>query len=278
MLNPLPQLVPSPSPRTTTPNPPHAHTSFATLSFSGPGHLHFFRFPSTLHFLLHATILSSWPLGITLTSKSTSSHGDSVDYKLKSFPWAPVQPRLFGNALTSNDSVIQARRLLGAVFAALYSEGWMIALGTEVSRSRAMGERLLCCFRYQGSGRRRAPEVCEWMSVSWDAKNKLRFVDAPIELCVLVAERLRNLIERQRVVAGMEGVFKIKLKGSVGGKWYDGVRMRGLVLDLLECLEESGWRVYATVEQQVGGLEDGAAESRHCCRVRGWTGGMLVYD
>ena len=56
------------------------------------------------------------------------------------------------------------------------------------------------------------------------------------------------------------------------------MRVRELLIALVEMLEEEGWSVYASIDQKSsGGQGVSETDTWHCCRAKGWEKGMPVY-
>ena len=52
---------------------------------------------------------------------------------------------------------------------------------------------------------------------------------------------------------------------------------QAMLMDILDVFEEAGQTVYASVDQKVGKVAR-ETDVWHCCRLREWTCGALVYD
>ncbi|KAJ4403013.1 hypothetical protein N0V91_006759 [Didymella pomorum] len=76
------------------------------------------------------------------------------------------------------------------------------------------------------------------------------------------------------------GIQEIKFHGyrwATGGK--ETMRVRELLLTMLGVLEEEGWTVYASIDQNASGGDQNTSETDtwHLCRPKGWTPGHPVY-
>ncbi|KAF2470811.1 uncharacterized protein BDR25DRAFT_225486, partial [Lindgomyces ingoldianus] len=235
-------------------------TRFATLSLYGADQLRFFLFPTRLESLIRATILSSWPRGIS-SSSTTSVY---LDFRLKGLPWgtSTTEMRLIRNAMGDYgvEQSIQSKRLVCSILAALRREGWMLTLTTDISKSPHDKDTLV--FQHQTP----APAPCDWISIAFSGTNRLRFIDAPMELCEAVIKRLGKAVEKHKRIPRVEGAYELKLQGVGWGVLVDDLKTRWLVMDLLEVMEDWGWSVYASVDQKLG-FED--KDSWHCYRVNG---------
>lgn len=131
-----------------------------------------------------------------------------------------------------------------------------------------------------------APAPQEWFSVVFQ-NNKFRFVDAPRALCLSVLDHLsaQKLDMRVKDHEKVEGCCEVKFTGSIrrGSPYLEPVTHPGTIntrmmfLDMLGCIEESGWTLYASVEQNTRGDGHGMTDTWYCCRPVGWVGGDPVY-
>lgn len=131
-----------------------------------------------------------------------------------------------------------------------------------------------------------APAPQEWFSVVFQ-QNRFRFVDAPRALCLRVLEQLsaQKLEMKFKDHDKVEGCCEVKFTGTMrrGSPYLDPVlnagtmKARMMFLDLLGCVEENGWTLYASVEQNTRGDESGMTDTWYCCRPVGWVEGSPVY-
>ncbi|KAF2107333.1 hypothetical protein BDV96DRAFT_589571 [Lophiotrema nucula] len=151
----------------------------------------------------------------------------------------------------------------------------MLMTSTDVSKAQWDSDTLI--FRYQSP----APLAMEWLSLAFSANNRLRFIDAPSHIPLKVVERLgKSKMECKCKEHRVEGCYEVKIQGMGWGQYSaEGVKIRGLVLDILDVFEEEGWTIYASVDQKVGGEGSGGGDTDtwHCCRPKGWVPGMPVY-
>ncbi|KAF1978166.1 hypothetical protein BU23DRAFT_450452 [Bimuria novae-zelandiae CBS 107.79] len=264
---------------------PVFHTRFASVSLHGSDRIQFLRFPPALYSPLRAIIQSTWTRGIQLEKASTSL----LDIQLKGNPWGIHKDNPEGLGLASLRSAfvrdpegetIHAQRLICSLLKTLHGEGWVLMQSTDVSQVLWDADTLL--FRHQTP----APTPHEWFSVVFQY-NKFRFVDAPRGLCLRVLKHLlaQKLEMKFKDHEKVEGCYELKFTGTMrrGSPYLDPVmntgtmKTRMMFLDLLGCIEESGWTLYASVEQNTRGDENGMTDTWYCCRPVGWAEGNPVY-
>lgn len=281
-----PSLLP-PTSQASRPASPAFRTRFASCSLHSSDHLQFLRFQPALYPLLRATIQSVWTRGIQFEKVSTSL----LDIQLKGRPWGVHQHRdnreglglaSLRNAMVRNseeDSIL-AQRLVCSLLRVLHGEGWVLMQSTDISQALWDADTLL--FRHQSP----APTPQEWFSVVYQ-DNRFRFVDAPRSLCLRVLEYLsaQRLEMKFKDHEKVEDCCEIKFTGTMrrGSPYLDPLinsgtlKTRMLFLDLLSCIEESGWTLYASVEQNIMGDENAMTDTWYCCRPVGWSEGNPVY-
>ncbi|KAJ4298032.1 hypothetical protein N0V90_005931 [Kalmusia sp. IMI 367209] len=204
-----------------------------------------------------------------------------LDIKLKGNPWGI---RGIGDSDITvirsawdrdvEGQAIHAQRLICSLLSALHGEGWVLMQSTDISNVLYDADTLL--FRHQIP----APAPQQWFSLVFYSQHKLRFVDAPRALCLRVVEHFaaQKMEMKFKEHGKVEGCSEIKFAGQ-GWSYisYDTMKSRMMFLDLLECLEESGWTLYASVEQNTRGDEKGVTDTWYCCRPVGWVEGNPVY-
>ncbi|KAF2794556.1 hypothetical protein K505DRAFT_241875, partial [Melanomma pulvis-pyrius CBS 109.77] len=251
---------------------PAFRTHFASMSLHTSDRIRLLRFPSTILPLVRATIVSAWPRGIQSENNVCGAH----EFKMKGNPWGIFNGEmkaLKGAFEDVGDQMIYARRLMCCLLAALHTEGWVLMVSTDISKMQWDTDTLI--FRHQSP----APAPCEWFSVAFSSHNKIRFVDAPRDICMKIVERLgRRKVEVKCKEHKVEGCYEVKMSGLGWGLVSNEMMAtRDMLLDMLECFEEGGWTVYASVDQKVGSQGEGETDTWHCCRPMGWTSGAPVY-
>ncbi|KAI4908929.1 hypothetical protein J4E90_008667 [Alternaria incomplexa] len=255
---PPPPAYTAPSSSASQPALSHpVQTRFASLSLHKEDRLRFLRFPEPIISKCRATILSTRPLGINKEQLYANSH----EFKLNGYPWGGY-----------GKEGVEARRLMNGVLATLHASGWLLTLNTDISKSAMDKDTLL--FRFQNP----IPVHHEWCVVAFSRQNRLRFIDAPASLYESFPARVGAdcILE-----SGLkeQGVWECKLRGN---PWQpsgeETMRVRELLIVLVELLEEEGWSVYASIDQKSsGGQGVSETDTWHCCRVKGWEKGMPVY-
>lgn len=168
---------------------------------------------------------------------------------------------------------VHAQRVICSLLRVLHEKGWVLMLSTDISNVPWDADTLI--FRHQAP----APAPCEWFSVVFSASNKLRFVDAPQELCTSVITRfITSKRELRHKEHKTDGCYELKFT-DIGNAMVSNetVKTKVMFLDLLECFEQSGWTVYASVNQNTKHDNQGMTETWYCCRPVGWVEGAPVY-
>jgi hypothetical protein len=220
-------------------SPPAFQTRFASMSLHTVDDLRFLRFPPQVVDQCRNTVLSVWKRGI----QKEGMYGNSQEFKLHGYPWQ-----------AQGKDAMEARRLINALLATLHSLGWVLMLNTDVSKNLSDKDTLL--FRYQSP----APAPCDWCSISFTRLDRIRLIDTPPEIVHTLPARLGpEWVDKQSEYA--PGIQDIKLRGypwSASGK--ETMRVRELLLTMLETLEEEGWTVYASIDQS-GGANQQSSET-----------------
>ncbi|KAF2121298.1 hypothetical protein BDV96DRAFT_563993 [Lophiotrema nucula] len=231
-------------------------TRFASLSMHMEDRIRLLKFPTPIIDLCRRAIKATWARGI----QDEREYGGSHEFKLYGTPW-----RGYG------EQAIAARRLIKDLLAVLHTQGWVLMLSTDVSKKNYDKDSLL--FRHQTP----APAECDWCCISFSKSDRIRFIDAPSEVYNGFIPRMepgRLQDQGQHAL----GVYELKIYGK---PWWAGgietMMVRGLLLSLLESLEEEGWTVYASIDQKNGGEKYTETDTWHCCRPKGWEKGAPVY-
>ena len=213
-------------------SPPPFQTRFASMSMHASDDLRFLHFPPQVIDQCRTAILRVWKGGI----QREGMYGNSQEFKLSGYPWSAM-----------GSDAMDARRLIATLLGTLHSLGWILTLNTDVSKNVNDKDTLL--FRYQSP----APTPCDWCSISFSRSDKIRLIDAGPEVCHALPAKLGpEWVSKQSQYA--PGIQEIKLHGypwSTSGK--ETMRVRELLLTMLETLEEEGWTVYASIDQSTSG-------------------------
>jgi hypothetical protein len=116
------------------------------------------------------------------------------------------------------------------------------------------------------------------MSISFDGGDLLHLIDAPQELGHALVQAYGAKVQRYTIHGS---VFEIKFRRY---PWWpngtDTVQTRGMLLTLLECLEQQGFGLYASIDQtnqSAGDSDRREADTWFCTRQADWTPGTPVY-
>ncbi|KAJ4336926.1 hypothetical protein N0V95_008475 [Ascochyta clinopodiicola] len=212
--------------------PPPFQTRFASMSMHAVDDLRFLHFPPQVIDQCRATILGVWKDGI----QKERMYGISQEFKLSGYPWSAM-----------GSAAMEACRLIAALLGTLRDLGWVLSLNTDVSKNADDKDSLI--FRHQSP----APAPCDWCSISFSRGDRIRLIDASPEVCQALPVRLgQEWVTKVSEYA--PGIQDIKLHGypwTASGK--DTMRVRELLLTMMETLEEEGWTVYASIDQSVSG-------------------------
>ena len=238
---------------------PTFQTKFASLSLHQNDKLRLLDFPDEAAEVIKLAISTGWPHGL---QEHRTVH-NSLELKLKGHPWLGL----------GTDSM-HARRLMRQIFHHLFDAGWILSLSTDVSKKTRDKDTLI--FRYQSP----PPKPRDWICVAFSKKDRLRLMDAPIEVTNAVHEQIRDQI--QEIVAHpLPGVWEAKLKGWPWSPLRDGedvMNTRRLLLRLFAILENHGFTVYASIDQKADiDSERSETDTWHCCRLKDWERGAPVY-
>lgn len=239
--------------------PPPFQTHFASMSMHSSDDLRFLRFPPEVVDQCRNTVLSVWRRGI----QKEGMYGNSHEFKLSGYPW-----------LSTGSDAMDARRLLPALLGTLHSMGWVLSLNTDVSKSPNDKDTLL--FRYQSP----APAPRDWCSISFSRSDRMRLIDISPEVCQALPARLGQEWV-SKVNQYSPGIQEIKFHGypwSTGGKRT--MQVRELLLTMLGVLEEEGWTVYASIDQNASGGDQGSSETDTVSPMPNsvWTGSIANVD
>lgn len=243
----------------SVPAKPAFRTAFASLSLHMWDRMRLLNFPPHIVDLVRDIIRRTWPGGV----QDQRPYAGSFEFKLTGYPWRG-----------HSEEGMHARRLVRTILAELFAQGWVLAFSTDVSKKQNDIDTML--FRYQDP----APAPCEWMSISFSRSDRLRLIDAPQDMIANVVQLLQSATQKQEPFY-MPGIFELKLWGNPW--WATGeetMDARRLLLQLVQCLEEHGFTVYASIDQKSGaGGDNGGRETDtwHCCRRIGWVPGEPVF-
>jgi hypothetical protein len=210
-------------------------------------------------------ILACWPPGI----ESYGAFEQSYQYKLKGAPFGYWRSQQYVGGI----------RLVRDVLAFLYSHNWELASSMLCSRRYTAKDTLI--FRKREAGE--LPAV-EWLSLAPLGSDRLRVVyDADgVRLCGGESDQdyLGVLITGlKKMLEGLDyfqkgdwshDSFEFELKGRPWrSRGEASVKMRIMLMKLLETMEGHGWRLYTTVVQRTGTDEDRILDTWYFVRETG---------
>ncbi|KAK4239634.1 hypothetical protein C8A03DRAFT_42785 [Achaetomium macrosporum] len=249
---------------TSSPSAPaSAPSTCATLSFHKSDTIRLLSFPPDITSGLESIILACWPPGL----ESHGSFGQSYQYKVRGKP--------FGYYGTQHH--VGGFRLLRDVLAFLYSRGWDLVTSLLCSRRYTAKDTLI--FRQVVALR---PAV-EWLSLAPMGADKLRVVyDADgVRLFGMDSDHdhLGVLISGiKKVLEGLDyfekggwshDSFEFEMKGRPWrSRGEASVKMRIMLMRVLETMEGHGWRLYSNFVQRTGSDEDRILDTWYFVRER----------
>ncbi|KAH8819135.1 hypothetical protein F5884DRAFT_3826 [Xylogone sp. PMI_703] len=234
-------------------------TSFASISLHRSDRLRLLQFPQQDIDALRNVIKTSWHRGIQAEQQYAMSH----EFKLLGNPW-------WGQT----SDAIPARILMRSIFAYLYSVGWILHCSTDVSKKVCDKDTLL--FRKQQS----PPPPSEWISISFNHYDRLRLIGADPVLIAAFKTLLSSIrpLQDEGWKDKARNAFEFKIKGY---PWLatgeETMSTRLLVLKMLETLEQHGWSLYASIDQNEASEDSSETDSWYCVRQKGWVEGSAVF-
>lgn len=242
--------------------PPYApsRSSFASISLHRSDRIRLLQFPQGDITGLRNVIRNNWHRGIQAEQKYAMSH----EFKLLGNPW-------YGQGADA----IPARILMRSVFAYLYSVGWILHGSTDVSKKQLDKDTLF--FRKQQA----PPPPAEWISISFNQRDRLRLIGADPTLIaafksILVSLRL---LQSESWKDKSQNAYEFKIHGypwMASGE--ETMSTRFLLLKMLETLEEHGWSLYASIDQNQSTSENTSeTDTWFCVKQKGWVPGNIVF-
>lgn len=117
-----------------------------------------------------------------------------------------------------------------------------------------------------------------WLCISFDEGDLMHLIDAPTELSQSLAQAFGPKVQRTK---HQGSAFEIKFKGYPWrASGTDTVQSRIILLVLLETLEQHGFSLYASIDQDNGpGGQSGKSEADtwFCNRQADWSPGAPIY-
>lgn len=235
-------------------------TSFAAISLHKSDRIRLLQFPQSDIVAIRGIIKKSWPRGI----QDERTYSSSYEFKLSGYPWSGQGP-----------DAIPSRIVMRGIFAYLFSIGWILHASTDISKKEFDKDTLI--FRKQQT----PPPESEWISISFNQRDRLRLIGANTELIASFRELLKSmrLLQEEFWKDKYNNAWEFKINGY---PWYamgeETVKTRLLVLRMVETLETHGWSLYSSLDQSNGhGENTSEADSWFCVRDKQWVPGMAVF-
>lgn len=259
-----------------------SHTRLACVSLHMTDRIRFLNFhPNDIRFLTDI-VRANAVKGV----KNVRLYDQATEIKLNGYPW---QRR---SALSRNG--VGVMRLMMAILNGLHQLGWVVHISTDIWRKGDL-EKDTLIMRQISSNKLPLPPISHWLSISFDSSDLLYIIDAPPGLGPALAAKFGDKVnshtahtttdddgggeDEEEVMkeAGRAGChYKIKFHGF---PWRpagtESVKSRLIILQLLEGLEEFGFRLYTAIEQ--GDTQRHGSDTWYCYREEGYESGMAVY-
>ncbi|PGH00220.1 hypothetical protein GX51_05917 [Blastomyces parvus] len=243
------------------PFPPAAtsfRTNFASVSLHMTDRIRFLGFPSADVTRIYEIIRGCWPKGI----QSTREYGPSNEIRLLGSPWRPSS--------WFEDEKTAARRLVCGLLRGLYEMGWVLKASVDVLKKEGNKDTLL--FRLQQP----PPPQSNWLCISFNKSDLLQLIDFPKPLCEAMVKALGDKVQRTQ---SLESSFEIKFHGypwKASGT--ETVETRLILLKMLDCLEQFGFTLYASFNQDTNQSEQKTeADTWFCHQQTNWAPGAPIY-
>ncbi|KAF5360256.1 hypothetical protein D9758_009176 [Tetrapyrgos nigripes] len=208
-------------------------TRFACLSMHGADRIHFLRLNASEVEAMRKILNMTWSRGI---QEERDKHG-AVEFKLKGLPWGGAEGK----------QTVQARQMLCGILEALYNLGWVIVSSTDVSKNSYEQDTIFLRYQYP------APPRCSWMSISFHKGDRLRLINAPEGVTQSIRHSFASMIQKDEWKDLEKDYRSYELKFQ-GYPWHysnreSSISARVLLLQLLEVLEQNGFTLYVSVDQ-----------------------------
>ena len=147
-------------------------TTFACLSLHQSDRIRMMQFPPEDVSAIRGIIQRSWSKGI----QNERVYSSSYEFKLSGYPWHG-----------QGSDAIPSRIVMREIFAYLFSQGWILHLSTDVSRSKFDKDSLI--FRKQQT----PPPPSEFIAITFNQGDRLRLIGAPHSLLADVRTLLKEM-------------------------------------------------------------------------------------
>ncbi|KAL2384026.1 hypothetical protein RJZ90_002268 [Blastomyces dermatitidis] len=251
-------------------------TNFASVSLHMTDRIRFLGFSSADVTRIYEIIQGCWPKGIQVrmfSSKptpstpskpeigmlSTREYGPSDEIRLRGNPWRP--------SAWFEDEKTAARRLVCGLLRGLYDMGWVLKSSVDVLKKEGN----------KGSAPLLPPPPrSNWLCISFNKSDLLQLIDAPEPLCQAMVNALGDKVQRTQF---LESSFEIKFHGypwKASGT--ETVETRLILLNVLDCLEQFGFTLYASINQDTNQSEQKTeADTWFCQKQTNWAPGAPIY-
>lgn len=256
--------------------PPSAN--YAMLSFSLTDRIRLMRFPDEIIPYVTEMIGLEWAKGV----QEVKPGDDSVEIKLRGNPFGPGQ----------DEEKKATRKLVLSILDKLAKEGWGVIPAGGVGKIGYYGphgergsfsiisitllffsrcQRIMVLTRL-GSliFQRQQPQDLSMLCISFDGRDLIHMINAPSQLVQSIINAFDGKIETCNQDL-LSGGFEIKFRDNI---WWQlsksgTVESRLTILKMLQCLDESGFRLYTSVDFDNGtggNVYQLSAEVWYCCR------------
>ncbi|KAH8674015.1 hypothetical protein BX600DRAFT_509224 [Xylariales sp. PMI_506] len=214
-----------------------ANGKYACLQMSKRDRVRFVEFPKDVYCGAEKVLRESWPPGI----KSEGVYGGAFEYIMKGSPWGTL-----GTA-----EIMGSRALMRSLLAFLYGRGWVLAASINPTEKIYSKDSLL--FKKAAVGDAAAsPPAADFLAIHLSHHRFIYLHGAGDALLNDLRAALRDIgfyhsDHNQHDVPG----FMLR----DGPWWCHGtktVKVRRLLLRLLELAERHGWESYGTILQRTG--------------------------
>ncbi|KAK9368721.1 hypothetical protein V1509DRAFT_639466 [Lipomyces kononenkoae] len=235
---------------------PAFRTSFACMSMHMSDRLRFVGFPMADVSQVIPGIQQAWPRGI----KDTRTYDEAYEVKLHGYPWT---------ATVGGDERINSCRLVSRILNSLFDLGWVLKASVDISKKEYDKDSLL--FRHQNP----PPSQCIWMAICFGKGDRLYIIDGPPELNRTLVNAYGSKIQSHK---SNQSVFEIKFHGFPWrAEGTATVHARLILLTLLECLEQHGFSLYASIDHYAASDGYSEVDTWYCNRQVNWAQGLPVY-
>ncbi|OJD28100.1 hypothetical protein ACJ73_00497 [Blastomyces percursus] len=244
-------------------------TNFASVSLHMTDRIRFLGFSSADVTQIYEIVRACWPKGI----QSTREYGPSDEIRLCGNPWRP--------SAWFEDEKTAARRLVCGLLRGLYDMGWVLKSSVDVLKKEGNKGSVSPCaalpaytllFRFQQP----PPPRSNWLCISFNKSDLLQLIDAPKPLCQAMVNALGDKVQRTQF---LESSFEIKFHGypwKASGT--ETVETRLILLKVLDCLEQFGFTLYASINQDTNQSEQKTdADTWFCQQQTNWAPGAPIY-